>query len=741
MSAFAGKEEVVREPPIRGDAGPEKWPDRWGAEPGPLDRPSPEALDRLARLTCRVLRVPAAHIAIARGVSQLVRGWGSSFPTGSTRREIPLARSICEHVVRSAEPLVITDFRESGEGSIGHAVPEFGGIAYMAVPLIASQGYAFGCLSVMDLEPRQWSSADLADLRDLGASVASELELAAAVLEAERRADEASLARRERTALLAAVPQGICGFDAEGRCTFMNPAASQMLGLAHLDAIGRDLHVVLRHHPADGAPYPPGACPLTGTLTTGTGIRLVKEIVRGRDEVSFPAELSAEPVIVGGRVTGGVVTISDVTERERSETRVRFLGATSDLLSASLDYETTLASVARLAVPTACDLCIVYIRQADDTISRLAVCAADEAKSSVLDQLRERHPISLQSTGNSVARVMRSGVPELYEHVGEEHLRAASDQEEIRELLRRLQLRSLVVVPLIARNRTLGALAFAMSESGRRFGNSDLSFAREVASRAALAIDNAVLYRDARSARGQAEKADEAKSAFLAVMSHELRTPLSAVLGYAELLADGITGPVTEAQREQLGRIKACAGQLLGLIDEILSFARLEADREDVRFDTVEVGAMTRVATSLVEPSAREKGLAFEVRLPHRPVTIETDPGKVGQILVHLLKNAVKFTTRGWVRLEVMVAGHHVHFAVSDSGIGVAAAHHDQIFEHFWQVESPATRAASGTGIGLTVARRLARLLGGDIEVHSTAGDGSTFTLRLPLPAPPAAGR
>ncbi len=736
---FAGK-EVAREAPIQWDAKPDKWPDRWGGEPGPLDRPSPEAFDRLARLTCRLLRAPAAHIAVVKGSSQVVRGWGSFSPAGSTRREIPLARSICEHVVRSAEPLMITDFRKPGEGGIAHVVPEFGGVAYMAVPLFAAQGYAFGALSVMDLEPREWSSDDLADLRDLGASVASELELAAAVLEAERRAEEASLARRERTALLEAAPQGICGFDADGRCTFINRAASQMLGIAVLDSIGRELHDVLRHSPADGTPYPPGACPLTGTMTTGAGLQLLNEIVRRRDDTQFPAELSAEPVIVGGRVTGGIVTISDVTERERLEARARFLGGTSDLLSASLDYETTLGSVARLAVPAMCDVCIVYILQPDDKISRLAVCAADEQKGRILDQLRERHPISLGSTGNSVARVMRSGIPELFETVADEQLRAASDQEPIRHLLRQLDLRSLVVVPLIARGRTLGALAFATSESGRRFGASDLAFAREVASRAALAIDNAELYRAAGSARGQAESANEAKAAFLAVMSHELRTPLSAVLGYAELLADGITGPVSEAQKEQLGRIKACAGQLLGLIDEILAFARLEADREDVRLDTVELGAMTRVAAALVEPRAVEKGLAFAVELPSPPITLETDPGKVGQILVHLLSNAIKFTTEGSVRLLVRVTDRQAYFEVSDTGVGIAMAHRDRIFERFWQVESPSTRAASGTGLGLTVARRLARLLGGDIEVESTEGEGSTFTLRLPLGAEGAPG-
>lgn len=235
------------------------------------------------------------------------------------------------------------------------------------------------------------------------------------------------------------------------------------------------------------------------------------------------------------------------------------------------------------------------------------------------------------------------------------------------------------------------------------------------------------------AAREAAEGANIAKTNFLAVMSHELRTPLSAIIGYEELLADEITGPVSDAQKHQLSRIKASAQHLLQLIDQILSYSRIDAGKEVVRMEDVDANEIASDAATLVEPLAREKGLPLEVVPTGYALPMSTDSGKVRQILINLLSNAVKFTSVGRVTLAVQHDGPMVRYVVSDTGIGIAAEHRDHVFDAFWQVEQPSTRRVGGTGLGLSVTRRLARLLGGTVEVESVVGQGSDFTVTLPL--------
>jgi len=396
----------------------------------------------------------------------------------------------------------------------------------------------------------------------------------------------------------------------------------------------------------------------------------------------------------------------------------------SRALASSLDYETTVAAVAQLAVPGFADWCAVDL-WVEGQIKQLAIAHVEPEKVSWARELNARFPIDPKAT-TGVPEVIRTGQPQLVPTVTEQMLEANVKNPEQLAIIKAMRLRSVIIVPMQARGSTLGALTLASTTANRHYDERDLAVSRELAHRAAVAIDNAQLYRAALAA-------NEAKANFLATMSHELRTPLTAIIGYEELLAEGITAPVTEPQRQQLDRIKASAMHLLGLIEEILSYARIEAGQESIRLEPVVVKGVVDDAVTFVEPMAHTRGLTIKVSSPDPRLMIRTDAGKLRQVLVNLLSNAVKITDKsGSVSLRCTDGNDTVTFEVADTGMGIPPEHLDRIFDPFWQVDQHATRTVGGSGLGLSVTRRLVEALGGKVSVESKVGEGSTFRVSLP---------
>lgn len=249
-----------------------------------------------------------------------------------------------------------------------------------------------------------------------------------------------------------------------------------------------------------------------------------------------------------------------------------------------------------------------------------------------------------------------------------------------------------------------------------------------------------------REARLEAEAANRAKSEFLAIMSHELRTPLNAVLGYSELMELGLSGPLTDKMREQIGRIRISAKHLLALVNDILDLAKVEAGRLSVSSGPASASGTIAAAIALIQPQAAAAGLKLTVAPVAEPAPIYLgDDERVRQIIVNLLSNSVKFTDPGGkvgVELDATESPDkaarlqpnrtYVSFRISDTGSGIAEEKLQSIFDPFVQAESGHSRAREGSGLGLTISRRLARLMGGDLTVNSEMGKGSTFTLWLP---------
>jgi signal transduction histidine kinase len=236
-----------------------------------------------------------------------------------------------------------------------------------------------------------------------------------------------------------------------------------------------------------------------------------------------------------------------------------------------------------------------------------------------------------------------------------------------------------------------------------------------------------------------AEAASEAKATFMATVSHELRTPLNAVLGYVGLLEEGLGGALEDQARTYVARIKFTARHQQQIIDEILSFARLEAGRETVHNEVVSLDELRDEVSAVILPLAESRGLAFTQHFADAPATFTTDPRKLRQVLLNLLGNAVKFTPAGSVMLTVTGSEESIVLTVSDTGPGIRSEDRERIFEAFTQLDETATRQQGGTGLGLAITKRLVALLDGSIRVEAGRECGSSFVVTLPSQRRPAA--
>ena len=296
-----------------------------------------------------------------------------------------------------------------------------------------------------------------------------------------------------------------------------------------------------------------------------------------------------------------------------------------------------------------------------------------------------------------------------------------------------LRLKAFLVSPMIARGRTVGVLSADNRVSRAPIPAHTVDLLHTFAAQAAVAVENARLFQEIQEKSQQLELASKHKSQFLANMSHELRTPMNAVLGYTDLILDDIFGDVPAPIRETLERVKTNGQHLLGLINDVLDLSKMEAGQLTLSLGDYAMGEVVHAVVSAVESLAAGKKLALKAIVPADLPPGRGDERRLTQVLLNLAGNAIKFTDTGEVSIEARAADGAFVVSVSDTGPGISEADQQKIFEEFQQADSSSTRTKGGSGLGLSISRRIVELHGGRLWVESALGEGSTFYFTVPL--------
>ena len=527
------------------------------------------------------------------------------------------------------------------------------------------------------------------------------------------------------------VVDGIITINDRAMIETFNPAAEKLFGYKASEVIGRNVSMLMPepyHGQHDKYVH--------NYLTTGVAkiIGIGREVVGLRkDGTVFPMDLAVSEFRLGSRHTF-VGIVRDISERKRSEEAIKFLTDASGPLAALVDYESTLSKVAQLSVPFLADWCTVDLLDAQGALHRKATAHADPAKIKAVEAL-ELYPPANREARHGPALVASTDRSELIPIVSPEILAELQPDEEKQQQLRALGLRSAMSVPLEIHGRILGVMSLVSAESGHQYGPSDLAIAEDLARRAAIAIENARLY-------AEAKDADRRKDEFLAMLAHELRNPLAPIRSGLDLLEmEGIDGDTAVWARNMM---KHQVEHLVRLVDDLLDVSRIMRGKVQLRKESIQIADAVSRGIETTRPLIESQGHELIVSVPTEPIWIDADPVRLAQVIANLLNNAAKYSDkRGHIWITAERQADEAIIEVRDDGVGIEKDLLPKVFDLFTQADRSAGRSQGGLGIGLTLVRNLVEMHGGTVEARSEGpGRGSQFTVRLPVmtPAPRGTG-
>ena len=555
----------------------------------------------------------------------------------------------------------------------------------------------------------QWLGANV----DIDDSKRAEREIVRLAAESERQ-------KRLYEAILTTTPDLAYLFSLDHRFTYTNPALLALWGRTREEAIGKTC-LEIGYEPWHAALHEREIDQVVAT----------RQPIRGEVPFAAPAgrrifDYIFTPVIgVEGEVEAVAGTTRDITDQKRAQESSHYLAEASAALASVVDPESTLQTVANLAVPYFADWSAADVANDDGSLRRIAVAHRDPEKVRLAHELAGRYPIDMQA-GSGIGAVYRTGKPEILGEISDDLLvKGAKDPDHLR-LIRSLGLKSYICVPLVVAGKSYGVLSFFTAESDRRYSEVDLALARELSQRAAIAIENARLYAELR-------EADRRKDEFLATLAHELRNPLAPIRNGLQVMR--LAGGEKEMAERARTMMERQLTQLVRLVDDLMDVSRISRGKIELRKERLPLSTMLTSAVETSRPLIEKMGHELAISLPPQPVMIDADLTRLAQVFSNLLNNAAKYSEpcgHIWLRAEHL--GGEVIVSVRDAGIGIAADQLPHIFEMFTQTESALEKAQGGLGIGLTLVKRLVEMHGGSVAAKSDGpGRGSEFTVRLPV--------
>jgi PAS domain S-box-containing protein len=644
--------------------------------------------------------------AMMLGQTGMPRALSDTYLRFPLTRDTPSAECI-----RTGVPIFIGQ-REGPDGllerypSLRAVWDTVGRSALACVPLLVNER-AIGAMSFTFAEPRVFSDDD----RDFLLTLAAQ---GTQAIQRVRAFDAERLERHRSESIVESITDGFVTFDRDMRFTYVNAQAAAMFGMSRDELVGRDINT-MRHG---------GASPFTKLIRAVIDERSAGAVEGYGTITGRWLDMRAYPADDGG----ATAYFQDITTRRRQQEASSFLAEASRMLAASPDYEETLVNLARASIPRLGDWCAIDLVQHDGDdagprLVRAALVHEDAGLLAMAEEYRRLYPPTVRGSGSAAQAL--EGRSMLVPVITDDMLVAGIPDPRQLELTRALGLRSMMVVPLVSGSAVLGVMTCVTGESGRHFDESDLRLAEDLAGRAATAVERARLLEEA-------ESANAAKTEFLRTVSHELRQPLNAIGGLLQLWELGLRGPVSAEQQLDIERIKRNQRRLTSLIEDLLSFARLEAGKLEVQQHVVQVNAVFESLTSAMAIDLETRSLDYRCELADPTLAVLGDGDRLHQVLVNLVTNAMKATAAGG-RIDVWAAaeGGTVELHVKDTGVGIPAEMLDAVFTPFVQVGRALNQPREGAGLGLAISRGLVEAMGGRLTAQSTLGSGSTFTVSL----------